>query len=118
MVSAAVRRASSDDPDALARDVYEQAAKAGLRIGLQELLDALDPEHFVAVRGVTGGPAASALNPELERAEAQLDTDRGWLGAERTHLTAKAEALVADAQALAGTIALAVAYDGGNAQPA
>ena len=101
MVSIAVRRAVTDAPDALAQDVHQQAVAAGLRIDLPDLLQALDPEHFVAVRSIPGGPAPAALNPELDRASAQLQQDLGWIAAEREHLRSKAEMLHADAQRLA-----------------
>ncbi len=112
MVSLAVRRATGDDPKLLAQDVYEQTMGAGLPIALEALQEALDPDRFIAVRGVTGGPAVAALVPELERAGAQLVTGRAWLAAEREHLSGRAGALLADAQHLAS------AYDGGSADPA
>ncbi|WP_419805463.1 argininosuccinate lyase [Terriglobus sp.] len=114
MVSAAVRRATSDDPGTLAQDIFHQTTAAGLRITEAQLLEALDPDYFVAVRRVTGGPATFALTPELQRAGAQLQHDQSWLTAEREHLSSKAKALIANAQRLAAT----AAYDGGSADAA
>ena len=105
MVGSAVRRAATDDPQALARDVAEQAAAQGLRVPLADMLQALDPEHFIAIRSVTGGPGAAALDPELERAAAQLQSDTAWLQAERDHLRTRSASLLADAQRLAATAA-------------
>ncbi|GAA3749257.1 argininosuccinate lyase [Terriglobus aquaticus] len=102
MVSAAVRRATSDDPKALAQDVHQQAIAAGLTLALPELLQALDPEYFVAVRSIPGGPAAVALDPELDRAQAQQEHDEGWIDTERAHLARTSEALFREARRLAG----------------
>lgn len=45
-------------------------------------MNGLSAVNFVAVRTVTGGPAASALNPEIERALEQCEVDREWLEGE------------------------------------
>ena len=105
MVSAAVRRATGEDLNALAQDVHEQAVAAGLQIALADLEQSLDPAHFIAVRRIAGGPAAVALTPELERADAQLANDRRCIAGEREYLQSKAAALLADAQQLAATAA-------------
>ena len=105
MVSSAVRRAGSDDPAALARIVFEQATAAGLHVTVAELEQALEPEYFIAVRGVVGGPAPSALDPELQRATVQLQNDRTWLNAEREHLRITRNKLLTEAQRLAGATA-------------
>jgi argininosuccinate lyase len=86
MVSAAVRAAVTDDPTALATDLYARARKEGIALTHDQLVQALDPVHFIALRQVLGGPAPAALDPELARAEEQLNTDGGWLKEERTHL--------------------------------
>ena len=110
MVSTAVHRATSDDPAALARDVAQQAATAALPISESELLAALDPEHFIAVRTIPGGPAPGALQPELDRADAQRQADATWLQSEREHLHTRSEALLASARRLAES----AAYDNGS----
>lgn len=106
IVSAAVREAAGDDPDALAANVHSQLASQGRTLPLQTLLSALDPANFIAVRTVSGGPAPSALDPELARARAQLQTDRHWLQAERDHLLAAEQSLHATAAAMANTVTL------------
>lgn len=120
IVSAAVRRAANDDPHALAEDVHQQVTAAGLSIDAAELVRALDTEHFIAVRTIAGGPAPSALDPELERAESQLQHDVACIAVERAHLSRTAHALLADAQRLAeeATTGTGVAYDGGSADRA
>jgi len=86
IVSVAVRSAGSDDPAALAATVHAQLQAEGHALPLPLLLEALDPEHFIALRTIPGGPAPAALDPELHRARTQLQTDRQWIGAERDHL--------------------------------
>jgi argininosuccinate lyase len=43
------------------------------------LRTALTADNFVAVRTIPGGPAAVALNPEIERAQERCKADREWL---------------------------------------
>ena len=86
IVSSAVRAAVTDDPCALAADLHTRLQKEGIAMELTTLRDALDPEHFVAIRKVAGGPANEALSPELERATRQLASDHGALSVERAHL--------------------------------
>ncbi len=88
IVSAAVKAASSDDAESLANDLYARVAAQGLAITEEQLRTALDPDHFVRIRDVIGGPAPEALDPELARAVAQLHADRTWSDAERDHLHA------------------------------
>ena len=101
MVSAAVRRAQSDDPSQLAHTVLDEATAAGLSLTLADLQQALDPEHFIAIRNAPGGPAPAALDPELQRAATQLKEDNTWASLERDHLLGKQRRLLQDAQALA-----------------
>lgn len=46
---------------------------------LELLRKSLDAAHFVAVRKVAGGPALEALEPEIQRSRALLETDAGWV---------------------------------------
>jgi argininosuccinate lyase len=43
------------------------------------LRQALQAAYFVAIRGIPGGPAPEALEPEIDRAGRQLGADRAWL---------------------------------------
>lgn len=92
LVAAAVKEAASDDLDALAADLYARCAAAGLSISQRELQQALQPDHFIAIRRVAGGPSPEALAPELARSAAQLSTDGERAAAQRAHLaTAQGE---------------------------
>ena len=88
LVSAAVKSAKSDDARALAEDLYARAAEQGLSITKEQLGIALDPNFFIRVRTVAGGPALQALDPELARAASQLQADQNWSRAEHEHLGA------------------------------
>ncbi len=59
-----------------------------LRTSREELLEALDPRHFVDIRRVPGGPAPEALRPALEEAEAHLAETRRWTQAKSEALEA------------------------------
>jgi argininosuccinate lyase len=93
LISSAVRRATNDDLDTLARDLYARTQQLNISISLESLRTALDPENFIAVRRVIGGPAPSALDTELDRATNQLKQDDGWLDAERARLAVAEKAL-------------------------
>ena len=86
IVSASVSAAKTDDTRALASDVAQRLESEGLHLPLTEIQTALDPEHFVAIRSIPGGPALTALDDELLRAETQHASDRSWLATERTHI--------------------------------
>jgi argininosuccinate lyase len=43
------------------------------------LRKSLDAAHFVAVRKIAGGPALEALEPEIRRSRALLETDAVWV---------------------------------------
>ena len=45
----------------------------------EELLEALDPWHFVAIRLAPGGPAPEAIRPALDLAEADLAEVETWI---------------------------------------
>ncbi|WP_245536157.1 argininosuccinate lyase [Terriglobus roseus] len=89
IVSLAVRDAASDDNEALAKDVHRQLLAGGFDVPFETIQTALQPAHFIEVRGIAGGPAKSALDPELQRAATQLQRDHDWLRAEREYLTTK-----------------------------
>lgn len=98
LVAAAVRAARSDDPVALAWALHERSEIAGINFSIEEIREALNPEHFIAIRTAYGGPAPSALDPELKRAAHQLSTDRTWHMAETNYIaSARKELQVASA---------------------
>ena len=85
LVAAAVKAAVDDDPDALATDLFARAAAEGLSITMAELRQALDPEHFVRIRRIVGGPSLDSLAPELEAAAARLAQGDDRVAGERAH---------------------------------
>ena len=101
IVSRAVRSAATDDNEALAQDVHRQLIAEGFDVPYATVQRALDPENFIEVRSIAGGPAKAALEPELQRAAVQLESDEAWLAAEREHLAAKHAALIETAKAFA-----------------
>jgi argininosuccinate lyase len=50
-----------------------------LGVSREELLEALDPWHFVAIRRAPGGPAPEAIRPALDLAEADLAGTERWM---------------------------------------
>ena len=100
LVAAAVKAASSDDADALAADLYARSTAAAMCITHEEVRQALDPEHFVALRSVPGGPALAAIMPELERAAAQLAADGASIANQQAHLAAAHDLLLQRCAAL------------------
>ncbi len=58
---------------------------------LQLLRRSLDAAHFVAVRKIAGGPAPEALDPEIQRSRALLETDAQWLKQQADGLEAARE---------------------------
>jgi argininosuccinate lyase len=79
--------------EALLRAEYKQFHMPDVAL----LRKALDAEHFVAVRKITGGPAAEVLEPEIERSRRLLAQDREWLENRRKLLTSAEERLRSEA---------------------
>jgi len=82
IVSKAVRELSAGyDAEAMAA-IIERELKVEGKTGAitnEQIRTALSAKNFVAVRQITGGPATSALEPEIERARQQLVVDEEWL---------------------------------------
>jgi argininosuccinate lyase len=82
LVSRAVRElAGNYAPEALA-DMVEgalAAAPGSPMVTREQIREALTAQNFVSLRSVPGGPSSEALEPEIKRAEAQIDTDECWL---------------------------------------
>jgi argininosuccinate lyase len=83
LVSASVRelrgnysaQAMIEAVEALAPSHFGRA----LNTSREELLEALDPWHFVAIRRAPGGPAPEAIRPALNLAEADLAETEKWI---------------------------------------
>ncbi|MCU1325386.1 MAG: argininosuccinate lyase, partial [Bryobacterales bacterium] len=74
---AVVDAVSAAAPDALGRE---------LRTDRAELLLALDPAHFVAIRSIAGGPSAAAVRSALAAAEQDRDHAESWLACKQAVL--------------------------------
>lgn len=86
IVSAAVKSAVSDNVPAFVDDLFQRTQKAGIDITKEQLQEAMDPEHFVAIRTIIGGPAASAMQPQIDHASQQLQLDQQWLTGTQANL--------------------------------
>ncbi len=84
LVSAAVNRAASDKPEAIAAALLQE--NSSLKLSRESIERSLDPFHFVRVRRVIGGPAPEVVAGALERAsDAQL-TAESWIQSRREKL--------------------------------
>jgi argininosuccinate lyase len=89
IVSTAVKRASDDSADTIvaeAKRAGEAVLRRPLKMNDTALRKALDPEHFVALRKVDGGPAVEALDASSREHERGIATHREWLQAKQFHL--------------------------------
>lgn len=86
IVSSAVRELTGKgyDPDAMT-DIIVRDLPSGSAITRDQIRDSLRARNFVAVRTIPGGPALSALEPEIRRAQAQIVTDQAWVEAALSH---------------------------------
>ena len=77
LVSAAVKQLNGKYTPATMADAIESLRN--LTITRAELLESLDPRHFVEVRTVPGGPSPKSLEPALTEAEQEITTSKAWL---------------------------------------
>ncbi|HEY3835152.1 MAG TPA: argininosuccinate lyase [Bryobacteraceae bacterium] len=59
-----------------------------LRTSQAELLEALDPRHFVDIRTIPGGPAPEAIGPAIDQEEKHLAQTKAWIEAKTAALEA------------------------------
>jgi argininosuccinate lyase len=86
LVSQAVQVAPEDNtPERIAADLLRLTPGIATR---EALLAALDPAIFVARRAIPGGPARSAIEPEIARAEGSQTELSQWLELKRAALEA------------------------------
>ncbi len=87
VVAAAVSQATRDAATGITLDRVQEAAQRtlGRRLDLtaDQVAQALDPEHFVAIRSVLGGVAPQATSAVLAAQADALDGDDAWL--QRAH---------------------------------
>jgi len=95
LVAAAVRACGlRDDPHTLADAILK--LRPSLRLTREEIERCLDPEYFVQIRTVIGGPAREQTSSALERSAAEqrdievwIASTEGLLDAARASVTAK-----------------------------
>jgi argininosuccinate lyase len=86
-VSAAVKAAGADDrPRAIAEALI--AANGNLPLTLVDIEQALDPENFVRIRKVIGGPAPQVVAEALSRATREQSGFEAWIQAKQEKLDA------------------------------
>ncbi len=82
-VSAAVKAVSTEyTPHRLIAELERLAPKViqrPLQSRREDLMGALDPERFVRIRNVPGGPAPEAVGAELERTRREMAGMQAWL---------------------------------------
>lgn len=104
LVSSAVRAVGPEySPERMVEQVQRLAAELlghPLETPVQELLRALDPENFVRIRSIVGGPAPSAVSAELERAHSEISQANAWIEQKHALLDAYARRLRAEANRL------------------
>ncbi len=78
--------------------LFQHAAGRAATLDEAAFRQALTPEHFVAVRGLTGGPAPAALAASLSRYRARIAAERDRQVAHAVQATEAAEHLAASVQ--------------------
>ena len=105
LVSSAVRAVGAEySPERMVEQVQRLAPELlGHPLGTPtlELLRALDPENFVRIRSIVGGPAPSAVSAEIERARSEISQTNAWVERKRALLDAYPQRLRAEATQLA-----------------
>jgi argininosuccinate lyase len=87
LVAQAVRACGSrDDPATLAEALLK--SHPSLRLTREEIERCLDPEYFVQIRTVTGGPAREQTSSALMRAVAEQGHIEGWIASAQASLDA------------------------------
>lgn len=107
IVSAAVRQISAQgtgyDPDAMTELVstaISNMTDQAWKLPPEQIRSALDPQNFVDVRSLPGGPALSALEPEILRAREQVRTERKELQTKQERLGTAHKELRAEVERL------------------
>ncbi len=90
----------TDVPLAAFAEAFAAVVGRPPRIGDDELRRFTTPEHFIAVRGLPGGPAPAALARSLGRYRSALDEAQAWLDAYRARIAGIDAALALRARAV------------------
>lgn len=92
LVSVMVKKSGTDDaPEHMIRVLRELAPSIlgkNLQISEEDLIQALDADHFVAIRTIVGGPAPATVRDEIAAMQQQLAADRDWLAEKQSRLDA------------------------------
>jgi argininosuccinate lyase len=108
VVSAAVKEQHGNfDAEQMATSVRRVLAETlpGAALPSQTVLSrSLDAANFVSVRTIPGGPAPSALEPEIERARDLAAADRSWLSTQTEEFAKGRERAKADTEKLLASI--------------
>jgi argininosuccinate lyase len=92
LVAEAVRACGAhDDPASVAEALRK--TRPGLRLTREEIEHSLDPEGFVQVRNVIGGPAPEQTSAALERAGADQQRIENWIASTEAALDAARSAV-------------------------
>ena len=87
LVAEAVRACGTrDDPASLAQALRE--ARPALQLTREEIERCLDPEYFVEIRNVTGGPAREQTTAALDRARREQSHMDAWIASTEASLNA------------------------------
>ena len=77
---------SHDDAASIAATIVR--LRPGLRMTREEIEQALDPEHFVRIRNIPGGPAPEQTADALKRAQEQQRKFESWIESKNAMLDA------------------------------
>jgi argininosuccinate lyase len=92
LVAGAVQASGvNDDPSAIARSL--RRIRPGLLLTDAEIERALDPEHFIRIRNIAGGPAPQRTGDALAQALAEQRRMEAWIDERTEHLAAARHAL-------------------------
>jgi argininosuccinate lyase len=100
IVSKAVRELDGKyDPDAMTT-IVERELGSKHTITRKEIRGALSAKNFVAVRTIPGGPAAAALEPQIQRARETIAEDERWLAETHQRFTNARQAVKQECDSL------------------
>ena len=89
----------------LLQTVSQEVIGHSVSLTPDEVTKALDPENFVAVRGILGGPAPVETRRASARERQQEQDDEQWYQARQTHLETYPQRLRKAVQSFIPTVA-------------
>jgi argininosuccinate lyase len=94
LVAASVRECGADDSASNIAQTLKRIHPS-LKLSLDKIERTLDPEHFIRIRTITGGPAPERTAEALQRARAQQKDMEEWLHLKRAFLDGSRSSLLA-----------------------